>query len=55
MKIRAGQLFLLLAFGAILLGISGCTTNEPENASVRPWNTPQGWEGGMPLMNQQHE
>jgi hypothetical protein len=56
-KIRAGKIFLLLVLGAILIGVSGCTTDEPANASVRPWNTPQGWEsgGGMPMMNQQHE
>jgi hypothetical protein len=55
MKIRAGQIFLLLAFVAILLGVGGCTTNEPENASVRPWNSPQGWENGSPIQQQQHE
>jgi hypothetical protein len=55
MKISAGQFFLLLAFGAILRGVSGCTTNEPSNEAVRPWDTPENWEGGMPLLNQQHE
>jgi hypothetical protein len=55
MKVRVGQLFLLLIFGAILLGVSGCTTNEPTNEAVRPWDTPQSWEGGMPIMQQQHE
>ena len=40
---RAGQISLFL-LGLLLLGIAGCATNEPENASVRPWNTPQGWE-----------
>jgi hypothetical protein len=54
MKFRTVQCLLLLAFGLILLGTSGCTTDEPDNASVRPWNTPQSWEGGMPMMNQQH-
>jgi hypothetical protein len=55
MKIRVGQFFLLLAFSAILMGVVGCATNEPENASVRPWNSPQGWENGMPIQQQQHE
>jgi hypothetical protein len=55
MKIRAVRLLLLLAFGSVLLVVGGCTTNEPENASVRPWDSPEGWEGGMPIMNQQHE
>jgi hypothetical protein len=55
MKCRAVHWLWLLVFGAMLSGISGCTTNEPENASVRPWNTPQGWESGMPMMNQQQQ
>jgi hypothetical protein len=53
MKVRAVQWILFLALGAILLGVTGCETNEPDNASVRPWNTPQGWENGMPMMNEQ--
>jgi hypothetical protein len=54
MKSRAAKWLLLLAFGLFLTVIGGCTTDEPGNDSVRPWNSPQGWEGGMPLMNQQH-
>jgi hypothetical protein len=54
MKHRAVQWLLLFAFGMILAGVSGCSTNEPDNASVRPWNSPQSWEGGMPMLNQQH-
>jgi hypothetical protein len=53
MKLRAIQWLMLLAFG-LLLGCTGCSTSEPDNASVRPWNTPQGWENGMPMMDQQH-
>jgi hypothetical protein len=46
---------LLLAAGLILFGITGCATDEPDNASVRPWNSPQDWEGGLPVdMNGQH-
>ena len=56
MNRRAVNWLLLLALGAILAGVSGCATDEPENASVRPWNTPQGWENGMGgMMNTQHE
>ena len=56
MKCRAVNWLLLFALGFILTGVSGCATNEPENASVRPWNTPQGWENGMGgLMNMQHQ
>jgi len=54
-KPRGASWLLLLLLGAVLLGASGCATNEPENDSVRPWNTPQNWEGGMPMMNQQHQ
>jgi hypothetical protein len=55
MKCRAACWLWLILFGAALFGVGGCTTNEPENASVRPWNTPQGWEGGSQMLNQQHE
>ena len=54
MKNFSAQWLWPLLLGALLLGVSGCSTTEPENASVRPWNTPQGWESGMPMMNQQH-
>lgn len=39
-------LLLLLVLGS--LGLSGCASTNPENASVRPWNAPQGWETGLP-------
>ena len=56
MTCRAVNWLLLLALGAMLAGVSGCATDEPENASVRPWNTPQNWENGMGgMMNQQHQ
>jgi hypothetical protein len=48
--------FLLLSLlGALLLSITGCETTEPDNASVRPWNSPQSWEGNNPMLNQQHQ
>jgi hypothetical protein len=46
---------LLLMLGVLLVGIAGCETNEPENASVRPWNSPQSWEGNSPMLDQQHQ
>jgi hypothetical protein len=55
MKRRAGHWLWLLALSAVLFGVSGCATNEPGNESVRPWNSPESWEGGMPMMNQQHQ
>ncbi|MGO8839353.1 MAG: hypothetical protein ACLQQ0_18245 [Limisphaerales bacterium] len=54
-KRPAARWLLLLLLGALLVGVSGCETTEPENDSVRPWNTPQSWEGSMPMMNQQHQ
>lgn len=40
--------FLLLGLG--LLAFGGCKSAEPENMSSRPWNSPRGWEHGMPSM-----
>lgn len=27
---------------------AGCATTEPDNMSARPWNSPKGWETGLP-------
>jgi hypothetical protein len=51
----AVKCFFLLAFGAFLICVSGCATNDPQNASVRPWNAPQSWESGLPIDMGQHE
>jgi hypothetical protein len=33
----------------LVVGANGCaTSDESSNASVRPWNAPQGWENGLP-------
>jgi hypothetical protein len=41
------MLLLLLVLAAFAL--SACsTTEDSENASVRPWNAPKGWENGLP-------
>jgi len=43
------RLFLLLACATVVLGFSGCaSTDDGDNASVRPWNAPKNWEGGLP-------
>jgi len=43
---------LLLACGG--LALSGCaSTQDSENASVRPWNAPMGWENGLPSQLQE--
>jgi hypothetical protein len=55
MKFRATHWLLLLAFVAILAGVSGCATNDPDNASVRPWNAPDGTSGALGGMNYQHQ
>lgn len=39
---------LLLLFALLVLGASGCASKEPDNASVRPWDSPMGWENGIP-------
>jgi hypothetical protein len=39
---------LLMLFALLLLGASGCASTEPDNASVRPWDAPMGWENGIP-------
>lgn len=54
MKFRAANWLLLLLLAAVCLVISGCTSDDPENASIRPWNTPQGWENGLGGMDTQH-
>jgi hypothetical protein len=55
MKWFGAHWLLLLVIAAATFCISGCATDEPANASVRPWNTPQTWESGMPSMGQQHQ
>jgi len=54
MKFRLVQLFLLIALVVGMGLFTGCATDEPDNASVRPWNTPQGWENGIGGMDTQH-
>jgi len=44
---RRSLLALLLAL--VAWGITACaTTDDSDNASVRPWNSPRGWENGLP-------
>jgi hypothetical protein len=56
MKFRAVHLFLALVMAVIATVLSGCASTEPDNASVRPWNSPEGWQGGAlgDMMDQQH-
>jgi hypothetical protein len=42
--------FIFTVLCAALLGLSlGCKTEEPSNRSARPWNSPKGWENGLPV------
>lgn len=42
-----GSLVLLVVILAALGG-AGCQSTEAGNASARPWNSPRGWETGLP-------
>jgi hypothetical protein len=55
MKRLCSSFLLLVLFGLMVLGAAGCASTDPENASVRPWNAPEGWENGIPTgMYQNH-
>jgi hypothetical protein len=49
-------MLLALVLAALAFIITGCASTESDNASVRPWDTPEGWEGGSlgGMMDQQH-
>ena len=44
--------FLLLVLAA--LAGNGCASTESDNASERPWNSPQSWESGQGGMLNQY-
>jgi len=54
MKFRAVNCLLFLLLATVALVISGCASDDPENASVRPWNAPASWENGLGGMDTQH-
>ena len=54
MKWSVAKLLWLLVLAGTLGFVSGCSTVEPDNASVRPWNAPQGWENSPSGMDLQH-
>jgi hypothetical protein len=55
MKIRIPHLLLWLLLAGMAAVISGCASTDPDNASVRPWNTPEGWQNGsLGDMTNQH-
>jgi hypothetical protein len=47
-KLRPASLLFLLLLVLAGLGLSGCATNDPDNLSQRPWNSPKSWETGLP-------
>jgi hypothetical protein len=55
MKTRAIKLLLLFTLGVVLVSVSGCQTDDPENVSVRPWDSPTGMENGLPIDTGQHK
>jgi hypothetical protein len=51
MKKYIKLLLLVLPLAALTFSGAGCsTTAESENMSSRPWNSPRGWEYGIPGM-----
>ncbi len=54
MKLFRARSVWFLILGLVALGLAGCaSTQDSENASVRPWNTPKGWENGLPSTMQE--
>jgi hypothetical protein len=47
MNPRAVHFLLLLALVSVVLAVTSCASQDPDNESVRPWNAPQSWENGM--------
>ena len=45
MKTRIVQLLLLVT---LALGMTGCQSDDDPRVSERPWNSPKGWENGLP-------
>jgi len=49
MKTRLASLLCLLFVVLAGLMVSGCATSENvDNTASRPWNSPRGWESGLP-------
>jgi hypothetical protein len=47
-SLRKFRVMMYLAVLAAASLLSGCATSETDNASARPWNSPYGWENGLP-------
>lgn len=49
MRTLSASLVFSLLLLLLVFAVGGCsTTEDSQNASVRPWNAPQGWENGLP-------
>jgi len=46
LSIARPALLCLLLLGS--LGLAGCATEESDNMSARPWDSPKTWENGLP-------
>lgn len=44
--IRQFSIFAILTLALVLIGCK--SNNQPKNRSSRPWNSPKGWESGVP-------
>jgi hypothetical protein len=55
-KISLTHFLFAVLLAAMVATLAGCSSTEPDNASVRPWNSPEGWQGGAlnGIMDQQH-
>lgn len=43
------KLFTVALLAIAALAVTGCQSDDSiENASARPWNSPKGWETGLP-------
>jgi hypothetical protein len=43
---------LLLALSVLLMAGTACKSPDSENLSSRPWNTPRGYDTGLPGFDQ---
>ena len=49
------RVLLCLALLGVGLGGFGCGTEDEQNTSSKPWNSPEGYQnGGLPSMMQSH-
>jgi hypothetical protein len=46
--LKTPWLLLALVVMTLALGATGCATTESDNTTERPWNTPRGWDTGIP-------